>query len=146
MERERDAAVRCSAWLGSVGVMTARTLDEQTNKQDDGKIKAGTDGSNPRGQELSIIAKNENGSAEHHHHANNQKSNRVVAISAMKSHHKPKCPRHEGDEKREQKKPESFDDLHVGVTPPNDPSSATRPTSGHDCNRSVMAGFAAAHG
>ena len=29
---------------------------------------------------------------------------------------------------------------------PNDPSSATRPTSGHACNRSAMAGFAAAHG
>jgi len=29
---------------------------------------------------------------------------------------------------------------------PNDPSSATRPTRGYDCNRSAMAGFAAAHG
>src|SRR6266487_3541031 len=29
---------------------------------------------------------------------------------------------------------------------PNDPSSATRPTRGHDCNRDAMAGFAAAHG
>jgi len=28
----------------------------------------------------------------------------------------------------------------------NDPSSATRPTMTLDCNRSVMAGFAAAHG
>ena len=39
---------------------------------------------------------------------------------------------------------------HVGpdgsVTPPNDPSSATRPASGHACNREVRAGFAAAHG
>ena len=33
-----------------------------------------------------------------------------------------------------------------GLLTPNDPSSATRPTSGRDCNRSVMAGFAAAHG
>ena len=30
--------------------------------------------------------------------------------------------------------------------PPNDPSSATRPTGSVDCNRSAMAGFAAAHG
>ena len=30
--------------------------------------------------------------------------------------------------------------------PPNDPSSATRPTRAHDCNREAMAGFAAAHG
>jgi ribosome-binding protein aMBF1 (putative translation factor) len=29
---------------------------------------------------------------------------------------------------------------------PNDPSSATRPAGRHDCNRSAMAGFAAAHG
>ena len=29
---------------------------------------------------------------------------------------------------------------------PNDPSSATRPTRRVDCNQSVMAGFAAAHG
>ena len=29
---------------------------------------------------------------------------------------------------------------------PNDPSSATRPTGRNDCNRSAMAGFAAAHG
>ncbi len=28
----------------------------------------------------------------------------------------------------------------------NDPSSATRPTRAPDCNRDVMAGFAAAHG
>ena len=28
----------------------------------------------------------------------------------------------------------------------NDPSSATRPTRMHDCNRDAMAGFAAAHG
>src|SRR5882724_10402819 len=32
------------------------------------------------------------------------------------------------------------------VLPPNDPSSATRPTRAHDCNLGVMAGFAAAHG
>jgi hypothetical protein len=30
--------------------------------------------------------------------------------------------------------------------PTNDPSSATRPTRGHACNQSAMAGFAAAHG
>jgi hypothetical protein len=30
--------------------------------------------------------------------------------------------------------------------PPNDPSSATRRMGGNDCNRSAMAGFAAAHG
>jgi hypothetical protein len=30
--------------------------------------------------------------------------------------------------------------------PPNDPSSATRPTRALDCNRDAMAGFAAAHG
>src|SRR5687768_9029787 len=30
--------------------------------------------------------------------------------------------------------------------PYNDPSSATRPAGGVDCNRSAMAGFAAAHG
>ncbi|SRR6266481_4267306 len=29
---------------------------------------------------------------------------------------------------------------------PNDPSSATRPAGRVDCNRSAMAGFAAAHG
>ena len=29
---------------------------------------------------------------------------------------------------------------------PNDPSSATRRTRAFDCNRNVMAGFAAAHG
>jgi hypothetical protein len=29
---------------------------------------------------------------------------------------------------------------------PNDPSSATRPAGRMDCNRSAMAGFAAAHG
>src|SRR3954465_10303890 len=29
---------------------------------------------------------------------------------------------------------------------PNDPSSATRPAGGVDCNRDAMAGFAAAHG
>ncbi len=29
---------------------------------------------------------------------------------------------------------------------PNDPSSATRPVKGVDCNHSAMAGFAAAHG
>jgi hypothetical protein len=28
----------------------------------------------------------------------------------------------------------------------NDPSSATRPRGGHDCNRDAQAGFAAAHG
>ena len=33
-----------------------------------------------------------------------------------------------------------------GVKPPNDPSSATRPTKAFDCNRDAMAGFAAAHG
>ena len=32
------------------------------------------------------------------------------------------------------------------VMPPNDPSSATRPTRCVDCNSSAMAGFAAAHG
>ena len=32
------------------------------------------------------------------------------------------------------------------VKPPNDPSSATRPTRASDCNREAMAGFAAAHG
>ena len=32
------------------------------------------------------------------------------------------------------------------VVPPNDPSSATRPTRAFDCNRDAMAGFAAAHG
>ena len=37
-------------------------------------------------------------------------------------------------------------DLRYALLPPNDPSSATRPASGHDCNREVMAGFAAAHG
>ncbi len=31
-------------------------------------------------------------------------------------------------------------------TPPNDPSSATRPTRRMDCNLDAMAGFAAAHG
>ena len=31
-------------------------------------------------------------------------------------------------------------------TPPNDPSSATRPTRASDCNQSAMAGFAAAPG
>jgi len=30
--------------------------------------------------------------------------------------------------------------------PPNDPSSATRRTGGHECNSEPMAGFAAAHG
>ena len=30
--------------------------------------------------------------------------------------------------------------------PPNDPSSATRPTRAFDCNLDAMAGFAAAHG
>ena len=34
----------------------------------------------------------------------------------------------------------------VDVVPPNDPSSATRPTRACDCNRDAMAGFAAAHG
>ena len=33
-----------------------------------------------------------------------------------------------------------------GRTPPNDPSSATRPARASDCNREAMAGFAAAHG
>ena len=33
-----------------------------------------------------------------------------------------------------------------GALPPNDPSSATRPTRAHDCNLDAMAGFAAAHG
>ena len=33
-----------------------------------------------------------------------------------------------------------------GVKPPNDPSSATRPTRASDCNLDAMAGFAAAHG
>ena len=32
------------------------------------------------------------------------------------------------------------------VKPPNDPSSATRPARRVNCNREVMAGFAAAHG
>ncbi len=38
--------------------------------------------------------------------------------------------------------------VHIGgdVKPPNDPSSATRPTRASDCNRDAMAGFAAAHG
>ena len=34
----------------------------------------------------------------------------------------------------------------VCALPPNDPSSATRPTRASDCNREAMAGFAAAHG
>ena len=34
----------------------------------------------------------------------------------------------------------------VSVVPPNDPSSATRPTRASDCNLDAMAGFAAAHG
>ena len=34
--------------------------------------------------------------------------------------------------------------LKASAAPPNDPSSATRPTTSHDCNRSAMAGFAAA--
>ena len=34
----------------------------------------------------------------------------------------------------------------LDASTPNDPSSATRPTRGYDCNREVMAGFAAAHG
>ena len=37
-------------------------------------------------------------------------------------------------------------DMLDGVVPPNDPSSATRPTRRHDCNGDAMAGFAAAHG
>ena|SRR6266571_3802652 len=32
------------------------------------------------------------------------------------------------------------------LKPPNDPSSATRPTRRVDCNQNAMAGFAAAHG
>ena len=37
--------------------------------------------------------------------------------------------------------------VHTGrEETPNDPSSATRPTRAHDCNRDAMAGFAAAHG
>ena len=36
--------------------------------------------------------------------------------------------------------------LRRHACPPNDPSSATRPTRASDCNREVMAGFAAAHG
>ncbi len=34
----------------------------------------------------------------------------------------------------------------IRVVPPNDPSSATRPTRAHDCNLDAMAGFAAAPG
>ena len=37
-------------------------------------------------------------------------------------------------------------DLRYASLPPNDPSSATRPTRRFDCNLEVMAGFAAAHG
>ena len=36
--------------------------------------------------------------------------------------------------------------IHRGVKPPNDPSSATRPAGRVDCNNDAMAGFAAAHG
>ena len=37
-------------------------------------------------------------------------------------------------------------DVIRAAVPPNDPSSATRPARRVNCNREVMAGFAAAHG
>ena len=39
-----------------------------------------------------------------------------------------------------------YQSLLLLIKKPNDPSSATRPTRASDCNRSAMAGFAAAHG
>ena len=38
------------------------------------------------------------------------------------------------------------DEVLKVLMPPNDPSSATRPTRALDCNLDAMAGFAAAHG
>ena len=36
--------------------------------------------------------------------------------------------------------------VEITLAPPNDPSSATRPTRALDCNRDARAEFAAAHG
>jgi len=41
---------------------------------------------------------------------------------------------------------ESTEKAQTCRTPPNDASSATRPTRALDCNLDAMAGFAAAHG
>ena len=49
-----------------------------------------------------------------------------------------------GDESQQALK--DFEQRKASVGPPNDPSSATRPTRGYDCNHTVMAGFAAARG
>src|SRR4029453_735607 len=40
----------------------------------------------------------------------------------------------------------NFEEITKVRTRSNDPSPATRPTRGADCNQSAMAGFAAAHG
>ena len=53
---------------------------------------------------------------------------------------------HRADEPKAQGGDSDLLIVHGVRTPPNDPSSATRPTRASDCNRDAMAGFAAAPG
>ena len=78
---------------------------------------------------------------------------RVIHANLFGRHRRPNCA---GDNLAasgttgENESSERCDDELVhfgdGVVRPNDPSSATRPAGRVDCNREVMAGFAAAHG
>ena len=116
-----DGRVRCSAWLGGTLCMGLKTTRGQMHRT----RRAASDSR----AALSALC-----------------DRRVLCVRTTEASR-------QGRQDRQEKPTDARTGAALWVTfmakrpvPPNDPSSATRPTRSHDCNREVMAGFAAAPG